>query len=215
MPVFALIGAYLHGDEQGGVHVHLDYIPVAHGYRRGPDTQTGLSRALQEQGIEPGESYKETAQIAWERRENAELERICAEHGLVVDHPQQRKREKAQHIDTDLYRTQQELQKVEHERDVLMWGQAQDKALYEQWKVRDLQAHQQRKEEELQEAREELQKARQEIDTLKEKYNALADEYNALVDDYDTLEAGNINFAREVVARAERVEREEPVRSRI
>lgn len=43
-PNLELIGAYYHGDEPGAEpHVHLDYIPVAHGYTKGIETQTGLS----------------------------------------------------------------------------------------------------------------------------------------------------------------------------
>lgn len=51
-PNLELIGAYYHADEQGEPHIHLDYIPVAHGYKRGLETQTGLVKALQEQGFE-------------------------------------------------------------------------------------------------------------------------------------------------------------------
>ena len=49
-PNLELIGAYYHADEQGSPHVHLYYIPVAHGYTRGMETQTGLVRALGEMG---------------------------------------------------------------------------------------------------------------------------------------------------------------------
>lgn len=84
-PNLELIGAYYHADEQGSPHVHLDYIPVAHGYTRGMETQTGLVRALGEIGYQ--KVGKETAQIQWERSENAELERICRAHGISVEHP--------------------------------------------------------------------------------------------------------------------------------
>lgn len=85
-PNLECIGAYIHADEvQGTIHMHIDYVPVAHGFKRGMETQTGLVRALKEQGFE--KNGKETAQILWERRENQVLEKICLEHGIEVRHP--------------------------------------------------------------------------------------------------------------------------------
>ena len=46
-PQLILIGAYWHADEQGEDHVHLYYIPVATGYKKGLEIQTALnSKAL-------------------------------------------------------------------------------------------------------------------------------------------------------------------------
>lgn len=67
-PNLDMIGAYYHADEQGkNPHVHIDYIPVAHGYRRGLDTQNGLVKALGEMGIQ--KNGRSTAQILWEARD--------------------------------------------------------------------------------------------------------------------------------------------------
>ena len=109
-PNLELIGAYYHADEEGqDPHVHIDYIPVAHGYKRGMDTQNGLVKALEEQGVESGKSMKETAQIFWERRENNHLEALCNARGLVVEHPGTGKK----HLDTPEYKQlQDELQKA-------------------------------------------------------------------------------------------------------
>lgn len=109
-PNLELVGAYYHADEQGGPHVHIDYVPVAHGYKRGMDTQVGLVKALGEQGFE-GKSTQLTAQILWQRRENEELERICNEHGIEVEHPQ--RGGEVKHLDTEIYKKQQELQELE------------------------------------------------------------------------------------------------------
>lgn len=84
-PNLELIGAYYHADEPGGDHVHLDYIPVAHGYKRGMETQTGLVKAFEEMGIV--KQGKRTAQIQWEARENAYLEQLCVVRGITVEHP--------------------------------------------------------------------------------------------------------------------------------
>ena len=110
-PNLELIGAYYHADEQGEPHVHIDYVPVAHGYTRGMRVQNGVVKALKEMGFE--KNGKETAQIAWERRENEVLEGICADMCLHVVHP----REHRKHLDTATYKAQQELLTVNQEVD--------------------------------------------------------------------------------------------------
>lgn len=100
-PNLVLIGAYYHADEQGVPHAHLDYIPVATGYKRGLKTQSALVKALEQQGfIKDG---KETAQIQWERRENAQLERLCLNRSIEVTHPLIEGR---QHLETEQYKLQ-------------------------------------------------------------------------------------------------------------
>jgi hypothetical protein len=100
-PNLVLIGAYYHADEQGVPHAHLDYIPVATGYKRGLETQSALVKALEQQGfIKDG---KETAQIQWERRENAHLEKLCLNRSIEVTHPLIEGR---QHLETEQYKLQ-------------------------------------------------------------------------------------------------------------
>lgn len=105
-----LIGAYYHADEEGVPHVHCDYIPVAHGYTRGMETQTGLVKALGEMGFE--KQGKATAQILWEHRENDTLETLCKARGLIIEHPLEEKRT---HLHTDAYKARQELTGVRQE----------------------------------------------------------------------------------------------------
>lgn len=105
-PNLELIGAYYHADEQGEPHVHIDYIPVAHGYQKGLETQTAFIKALGEQGF-----AKKTAQIMWEARENAFLEELCNEHGLTVDHPQ---KDGSEHLHTAKYKAVKELEQLEN-----------------------------------------------------------------------------------------------------
>lgn len=104
-PNLELIGAYYHADEQGEPHVHIDYIPVAHGYTRGMDTQAGLVKAFREMGFE--KQGRATAQIQWGQRENRTLEEICNEYGLEVAHPKQEGRE---HLDTETYKATKTLE---------------------------------------------------------------------------------------------------------
>ena len=108
-PNLELIGAYYHADEQGEPHVHIDYVPVAHGYTRGMRVQNGLDKALREMGFE--KKGRATPQIAWQRRENKVLEDICADMCLHVVHP----REHRKHLDTATYKAQQKLLTVNKE----------------------------------------------------------------------------------------------------
>lgn len=109
-PNLECIGAYLHADEKDGtIHMHIDYIPVAHGYKRGMETQTGLVKALGEMGFH--KQGKETAQIQWERRENEALEAICREHGIEVEHPDRQEK----HLDTKLYKVKKELEQAQEQ----------------------------------------------------------------------------------------------------
>ncbi len=105
-PSLRLIGAYYHADEDGAPHVHCDYIPVATGYTRGLETQTGLVKALGQQGYH--KRGKVTAQIAWEHAQNRALEEICNRHGLTIVHPDEGKGVK--HVHTATYKTLQDAQ---------------------------------------------------------------------------------------------------------
>lgn len=108
-PNLELIGAYYHADEPGAEpHLHLDYIPVAHGYTRGLETQTGLVKALGEQGFE--KKGKATAQIQWEKCENDYLTSLCEAVGLRVEHPRQEGR---QHLATQEMKLQSRINELE------------------------------------------------------------------------------------------------------
>lgn len=114
-PNLELIGAYYHADEQGDPHCHIDYIPVAHGYSRGMETQTGLVKALGEMGFE--KEGKITAQMQWQKRENEYLTQLCQERGLEVAHPTKEHRE---HLNTETYKAQKTLESsLEHTKDLL------------------------------------------------------------------------------------------------
>lgn len=103
-----LVGAYYHHDEEGVGHVHVDYVPVATGYKNGMEVQNGLVKALNAIGFETT-SMRETAQIQWERRENQYLEQLCRERGLEIDHPLEEGRK---HIETEQYKAEQELERT-------------------------------------------------------------------------------------------------------
>ena len=100
-PNLALIGAYYHADEQTP-HVHMDFIPVAHGYKRGQDIQAGFVKALREQGVQASKGNSHRTQ--WVQSESQTLESICRRYGLVIEQP---KMKNAQHLATDLYKKKQ------------------------------------------------------------------------------------------------------------
>ena len=62
-------------------------------------TQSALVKAFGQQGF--FKDGKETAQIKWERRENAELERLCRQANIEVEHPLIEGRK---HLDTERYK---------------------------------------------------------------------------------------------------------------
>ena len=107
-PNLEIIGAYLHDDEEGGMHVHIDYIPVAYGYKRGMAIQTALNKALEQQGFSY-ENAKATPQIKWQNRENAYLTQLCEDSGLTVEHPKGGKK----HLATDIYKLQKQKEEAE------------------------------------------------------------------------------------------------------
>lgn len=84
-PNLKLIGAYIHMDE-ASPHLHLDYIPFAHGYKRGLSVRNSLDKAMKEMGYIPeNESRKENATKMWKDHERAVFGDICAAHGLEVE----------------------------------------------------------------------------------------------------------------------------------
>lgn len=84
-PNLKLIGTYIHMDE-ASPHMHIDYVPVAHGYKRGLDTRNGLDKAMKEMGFAPSkESRTNNATSLWREREREYFKDICLAHGLEVD----------------------------------------------------------------------------------------------------------------------------------
>lgn len=80
-----LIGAYIHMDE-ASPHLHLDYIPVAHGYNRGLLIRNSLNRAMKEMGYIPkSESRKNNATKLWKENERLVFGKICRSFGLEVE----------------------------------------------------------------------------------------------------------------------------------
>lgn len=167
-PNLELIGAYFHADELGEEHLHLDYIPVARGCKRGLETQTALVKALEQQGIEAGSTMKETAQILWERAENSALESICQEYGVEVEHPQKGKG--SHHLETENFKLKKENEKLQTENEKLkgIIDHNRDIGRSEIEQIKAAKAEKEAMEDELKEVKATLTKARelQEISVL-------------------------------------------------
>jgi hypothetical protein len=84
-PNLRLIGAYIHMDE-ASPHLHIDYIPTAHGYSRGLSVRNSLDKAMKEMGFVPEkESRKNNATKLWKENERAYFGEICRYMGLEVE----------------------------------------------------------------------------------------------------------------------------------
>ncbi len=83
-PNLYLFNAVLHMDE-ATPHLHLDYIPVAHGYKTGMKTRNSLTKALQEMGVPKAISKKENETVYWQKRERDYLTDLCKEKGIEIE----------------------------------------------------------------------------------------------------------------------------------
>ncbi len=83
-PNLILFNAVLHMDE-ATPHLHLDYIPVAHGYKTGLKTRNSLTKGLQEMGISPAVSKTDNETVHWQERERKYLSDLCREHNIEIE----------------------------------------------------------------------------------------------------------------------------------
>ena len=67
-PNLYLFNCVMHLDE-ATPHLHIDYIPVANGYKTGMKTRNSLTKALQQMGFAKAVSKKENETVAWQQRE--------------------------------------------------------------------------------------------------------------------------------------------------
>ncbi len=75
-----IMGAYIHMDE-ATPHIHIDYIPLAHGYKKGMPTRNALGKALQEMGYQT-QNKKVNSITAWQYDLRDSLVQICRSHGI-------------------------------------------------------------------------------------------------------------------------------------
>lgn len=109
-PNLKICGAYMHFDEEGTPHTHIDYIPVAH-CSRGMSLQPNREKALNEQGFY-STKMTDTALIQWERSERNRLREICIDYGLELEEQKTQKKERQERLDVLAYKTQQETERL-------------------------------------------------------------------------------------------------------
>ena len=79
-PNLYLFNCVMHLDE-ATPHLHIDYIPVAHGYKKGMETRNSLTKAFQQMGFAKAVSRKQNETVAWQERERKYLTELCRELG--------------------------------------------------------------------------------------------------------------------------------------
>ena len=83
-PNLYLFNCVMHLDE-ATPHLHMDYIPVAHGYKKGMKVRNSLTKAFQEMGFAKAISKKQNETMAWQERERAYLTELCREQGIEIE----------------------------------------------------------------------------------------------------------------------------------
>lgn len=83
-PNLYLFNCVMHLDE-ATPHLHIDYIPVAHGYKNGMETRNSLTKAFQQMGFAKAVSRKQNETVAWQERERNYLTELCRERGIEIE----------------------------------------------------------------------------------------------------------------------------------
>ncbi len=78
-PNFYVFNSVMHLDEKTP-HLHIDYIPVAGGYKNGMETRNSISVALQQMGF----GKNKNSINEWRIRERKILRAICEKYGLEI-----------------------------------------------------------------------------------------------------------------------------------
>lgn len=106
-PNLKIIGAYLHADEEGAFHLHLDYVPVAE-CKRGMKIQNNLTQALLAQSFK-SEKINDTAQMKWEKSEREYLTSLCKEIDIEIVNSKGGKK----HEETKLFKIKKRVEELE------------------------------------------------------------------------------------------------------
>lgn len=102
-----IVGAYVHFDEIGAGHLHLDYVPVAH-CSRGMSLQNSLSGALRELGFKDIDIHN-TAQQQFQNAERNRLKELCKIQGLDICDGEGGRA----HLKTELYKMTKQLEDLQ------------------------------------------------------------------------------------------------------
>lgn len=100
-PNLYVFNSVLHLDEQTP-HLHIDYIPLADGYKQGLQIRNSLDRALKQQGVIGKSNKYQNRTIAWQNREKDHIEKLMNSRGLERSED---KGLKAEHKSVEYYKT--------------------------------------------------------------------------------------------------------------
>ena len=82
-PQFYVFNAVMHMDE-ATPHLHIDYIPIATGYKNGLAVRNGIAKALEQMGY----GKNKDAISKWRDSERQVLRSICERHGIEISEEQ-------------------------------------------------------------------------------------------------------------------------------
>ena len=105
-PQLHVYSAHLHMDE-ATPHLHIDFIPITTGSKRGLSTRVSLKQALADQGI-TGEGRSMTERDLWVQREKEALAELMLEHGIEWE----QKGEHREHLSVLEYKKEQRTQEL-------------------------------------------------------------------------------------------------------
>lgn len=102
-PNIHVFNAKIHMDEKTP-HMHIDFIPVADGYKTGMPKRNSYSKALEQQGCtyEGQNSNRNNSRIVWQDREKDRLVELCRKNGIEAKWEKQEISEK--HLSVDAYK---------------------------------------------------------------------------------------------------------------
>lgn len=114
-PNFYVFGAVIHADEKSpkdgklsGIHMHLDYVPVAR-CARGMELQPVLSKAIEQGHDFRTDHARDTAQMKWQTHMRESLADVAREHGIEIVH----KHENREHLEKEQYHLVQQNMEIE------------------------------------------------------------------------------------------------------
>lgn len=102
-PNIHVFNAKIHMDEKTP-HMHIDFIPVADGYKKGMPKRNSYSKALEQQGCtyEGQNSNRNNSRIVWQDREKDRLVELCRKNGIEAKWEKQEIPEK--HLSVSAYK---------------------------------------------------------------------------------------------------------------
>lgn len=80
-----VVNATVHMDEKGSPHMHLDYIPVAEGYKQGLSKRYSISKSLENLGFKPEKATrKNNAMMHFHKEQKQIFNDIVMDNGIPV-----------------------------------------------------------------------------------------------------------------------------------